>query len=116
MNHLESEEALEFINKNKQNPDFILLDIRRKRDFQKNRIDGAINIPYFDEDFDRKLKKLDRNKIYLVYYSADAVSNITVETMDELDFKNVNKIAGGISRWHKNGLRIISSIKVDYVI
>ena len=116
MNYLEPEEASEFLNKNMQNPDFVLLDIRRKSDFLKNWIDGAINMPYYDEDFDKKLKKMDRSKIYLVYCSSDAVSNITVETMDELDFKSVNKIAGGISRWHKKGLEIISSKKVDYVI
>lgn len=57
MNYLEPEEASEFLNKNMQNPDFVLLDIRRKSDFLKNWIDGAINMPYYDEDFDKKLKK-----------------------------------------------------------
>jgi rhodanese-related sulfurtransferase len=109
MNYLDPKDAFELIDKNKSNPDFVLMDIRRKSDYEKHRIYNAVNMPYYNEDFDRKLKKLNRNKIYLIYCLSDSISNITSETMNDLGFKNINKISGGISNWHKSGLEIISS-------
>ena len=109
MNNLEPKEALKFINENMQNTNFVILDIRKKKDYLKNKIDKAINMSYYDDDFDKKLKQMNRNNIYLVYCLKDSISNITVETMLELGFRNVSKISGGINDWYKTGLEIISS-------
>jgi len=109
INFLEPDDALKFINENKQNPNFVMLDIRKKRNYKKSRIDQAMSLPYDDDDFDNKLKKMDRKKIYLVYCASDSISNIVVETMVDLSFDNISKIAGGISRWYKLGLEIITA-------
>ena len=60
-------EALELVQRNKENPNFVILDVRTPEEFKSGYIEGAINIDYYGPGFPVEIGKLDRTKTYLVY-------------------------------------------------
>ena len=60
-------EALNLIQKNQGNPDFIILDTQPLEEYGRRHIDNAINVPIDSETFQNELDKLDKNKAYLIY-------------------------------------------------
>jgi rhodanese-related sulfurtransferase len=60
-------EALNLIQENQGNPDFIIVDAQPIEEYERRHIDGAINIPIDTEAFRNELNKLDKNKTYLIY-------------------------------------------------
>jgi rhodanese-related sulfurtransferase len=99
-------ESFSLIEDNKNNADFIIIDLRLPQDFEKEHIEGAINIDYNDETFRDELNKLDRNKSYLIYgYCAcGGVGWNALRAMEELGFKKVCNMWGGIEQWREEGL------------
>ena len=69
-------------------------------------IEGAINIDCTNEAFRDELDKLDGNKTYLIYaYCAcGGVGWNALRTMEELGFKKVCNMWGGIGQWREEGL------------
>ena len=101
-----AQEAFSLIEDNKNNADFITVDLRWPQDFEKEHIEGAINIDCTNEAFRDELDKLDRNKTYLIYaYCAcGGVGWNALRTMEELGFKKVCNMWGGIEQWREEGL------------
>ena len=89
------------LNHNKK--DYIIIDLRSPAKYKQNRLSDALNIDYDNDNFEVKLEKLDRNKVYLIYCSWDAKSNIVSEMMVDLGFAKILKMIGGINAWHKEG-------------
>jgi rhodanese-related sulfurtransferase len=104
-------EALDYIRLNRNNPNFVLLDVRTPEEFEEAHIEGAININYHAQDFVDELKKLNRNKTYLVYCRTGNRSGDTLNIMKKLEFKEVYRIEGDIIRWKKEKLPVISGSK-----
>jgi rhodanese-related sulfurtransferase len=50
------------IRQNRENPDFVLIDIRTPEGFMSGSIEGAINNNYHDRDFLRSLRSWIRTK------------------------------------------------------
>jgi rhodanese-related sulfurtransferase len=101
-----AQEAFSLIEKNKNNADFIIIDLRFPQDFEKEHIEGAINIDITSETFRDELDKLDRNNTYLTYcYCAcGGVGWNASRTMEELGFKKVCNMWDGIKQWREEGL------------
>jgi rhodanese-related sulfurtransferase len=49
-------------NENKNNPNWIILDVRTKKEFDIYKIENSINIDFYLKDFEKRLSKLDKNK------------------------------------------------------
>ena len=47
--------------------DFVILDVRTPDEFAEGHINGAVNLDVQSRDFEKELRKLDREKSYLVY-------------------------------------------------
>ena len=60
-------EAYSLIQKNKANPNFVILDVRTPQEFASGHIEGAINLDYNVPTFKNDLNGLDKTKIYLIY-------------------------------------------------
>ncbi len=108
-----AQEAFSLIEDNKNNADFIIIDLRWPQHFQKEHIEGAINIDCTSETFSDELNKLDRDKIYLIYnYCAcGGLGWNTVRTMEELGFKKVCNMWSGIQQWREEGLPTVDSVQ-----
>jgi rhodanese-related sulfurtransferase len=100
-------DAYEMIQKNKENPDFVLVDIRTPEEFLSGHIEGAVNINYHDNDFVEQLDKLDKNKTYLIYCRTGRRSSDTINVMRRLKFREVYRILGDIVRWKAEGLPVV---------
>jgi rhodanese-related sulfurtransferase len=83
--------------------ELIILDIRSEEEFENNHIPDAINIDFYNKNFYRILKLLDKSKIYLVYCKSGMLSEEAVMMMKELDFERVHNMEKGIIGWEKSG-------------
>jgi rhodanese-related sulfurtransferase len=99
-------EAFDLIQSNKNNPDFIIIDVRTPDEFAQGHIEKAINIEYKAETFQDEISKLDKNKTYLIYCKIGVRSASARNIMKELGFSEVYHMPGGIEKWQAEGLQI----------
>jgi rhodanese-related sulfurtransferase len=93
--------ALHLIKRNRYNPDFVVLDVRRGDEYAEGHLPNAININYKDSGFEQQLDSLDRNKTYLVYCVAGYRSKKTQRFMQSMGFTSVINMKGGIMKWKR---------------
>ena len=100
-NPITPKESKELIAKEK---DLVILDIRTEKEFlYEGRLDGAILIDYEKPRiFKREIKKLDRDKTYLVYCATGGISDDACEDMAEMGFKNIYEMKGGLKSWQQD--------------
>jgi rhodanese-related sulfurtransferase len=103
---LNPEKAFEKIKLNAHNSDFFLLDLRPPEKVTTTKFGDSIHLDYNDKTFDDELEKLDRNKIYFVFCTRGLKSNIAVEMMEDLGFKEIYGLAGGLIAWQKKGYKL----------
>ena len=92
------------IEKNKNNPDFIILDVRTPGEYASEHIDGAMNLDYYSKSFRTNLNQLDKSKTYLIYCHSGRRSGLTLDMMRDLGFSGAYDIAGGMAAWKAKGL------------
>ena len=100
---LSPSEARETIAKRSGDPGFVLLDVRTPKEFNEERIDGAVMVDYLSPSFRDEMAKLDRRKTYLVYCRTGHRTNGAIKVMRELGFPNVSVLPGGITKWKEAG-------------
>jgi rhodanese-related sulfurtransferase len=100
--NISPEEGLQLIKDNKDNENFIILDLRTFDEFQNSRIDNAVNYSVFDYDFKEKIEKLDKEKIYLAYCRTGNRSQAAINVMKKLGFKKIYHLKDGILKWEKS--------------
>jgi rhodanese-related sulfurtransferase len=83
-----------------------LLDVRTPEEFKKGHLAGAININFYDPDFEEKLLALNQNKKYLVYCASGGRSTKTSQTLASSGRLQVYNLEGGITAWVKQGLPV----------
>lgn len=86
---------------------FTLIDIRTPREFTQGRIEGAININYYDRDFLEQILKFDTSKPIFIYCRSGSRTYGAVKKISNLGFIQVYELNGGIINWHRNKLKII---------
>jgi rhodanese-related sulfurtransferase len=97
-------QAYELILENKENSDFVVLDVRTLQEYQAGHLPGAIRIDFYSENFRAGLGKLDRDKTYLVYCRTSNRSGQAVSMMKEIGFRKVYHLIGGIVAWNGEDL------------
>ena len=97
--HISPTEAKQLIETNTGNPDFKIIDVRTKDEFENERIPDSIMIDYYNPNFNLELEKLDRNKTYLIYCRTGRRSGETLKIMQDQGFQNVYNMEGGIIKW-----------------
>lgn len=98
------QEANSLIQKNKNNRNFVILDVRTPAEFRNGHIAGAINIDYHAPSFKQGLNGLDKTKVYLLYCRTARRSRAALEMMREFGFREVYHMLGGIVGWQAEGL------------
>ncbi len=100
---VETDEGQRMIEKNKNNKEFVLLDVRTKAEYLESHIKGCINHDYYSDDIKEFLKTLDRDKTYLVYCRTQNRSKKATKIMKDLGFKYLYYMNGGMTKWLKEG-------------
>lgn len=83
------------------NGDGILLDVRTPDEVAQGKIPGASVLNIYDEDFERKLNYMQKDKPIYVYCRSGGRSSQAAKTMSENGFSKVYNLLGGIGAWNK---------------
>lgn len=88
--------------------DLVILDVRTPDEFAEAHIEGALLIDFYDADFASQLAELDPDVPYLVYCRSGNRSGQAAALMEELGFRDVIDIDGGILSWSQANLPTVS--------
>ncbi|NQV91967.1 rhodanese-like domain-containing protein [Candidatus Woesearchaeota archaeon] len=94
MKEVSPEEARQLITREKENPNFVILDVRTPGEFELDHLEHAINIDFYMNTFEEELNKLDKDKVYLVHCRSGGRSEKACEIMNELGFKKITNVVG----------------------
>jgi rhodanese-related sulfurtransferase len=100
-------EASALIDANKDNQDFVILDVRTPGEYAAGHIETSRNVDYEAADFRDQVNKLDKGKTYLVYCSTGVRSAGASDIMVGLGFTDVYNMTGGITDWQAAGLPVV---------
>jgi thioredoxin 1 len=96
--------ATEFAEKLKQQPSAPIIDVRTPGEFSKGHLVNAININWNGPDFATHISKLDKNKAVFLYCYSGSRSNAAASKLQNMGFKEVYNMSGGIISWRAAGL------------
>jgi rhodanese-related sulfurtransferase len=74
-----------------------IIDVRSPGEYQLGHIAGSVNIPV--EELQDKAANWNRDKSYVVYCASGARSADAQNMMQQMGFKNVADLQGGIATW-----------------
>jgi rhodanese-related sulfurtransferase len=100
---IDTQDAYNLIQRNINNPDFVILDVRTADEFNTGHLAGAINIDYTSAQFTADVSLLDKSKQYLIYCATGVRGAAATQIMVGLGFSNVQNMAGGITAWIQDG-------------
>ena len=79
--------------------DVQLIDVRSEGEFADGGISGATNINWNGGNFEQRVASLDKSKPVMVYCLSGGRSASAARKLNELGFKEVYNLDGGIVRW-----------------
>ncbi len=105
--NIESENAYNLIQKNKNNSDFIIIDMRTQSEFSNGHIENAVNLDFTSDDFKLRLEELNKNKTYLIYCTSGDLCAEVYTIMMEHGYDTVYYLSDGLETWIADGFPII---------
>ena len=105
--NIQVKEAFDLIQKNKDNPDFVVLDVRTPGEFSDGHIKNAIMVDYNSATFKEELEKLDKSKTYLMLCRSGNRSSKALPIMEELNFLKVYHMNDGMNGWKAGGFPVM---------
>ncbi len=100
---ISTEDASTLIEKNQNNPDFTIIDVRTAGEFNGGHLAEAVNVDYYSPDFKSMVDKLNRNKEYLIYCQTGIRGRSATQIMLDMGFTKVHNLSGGIVEWMNAG-------------
>ncbi len=76
-----------------------LVDVRTPQEFAEGHLQNALNVNYNANDFAEQIAKLDKTKAVYVYCRSGGRSGSAVRQMQEMGFKEIYNMDGGILSW-----------------
>ena len=83
-----------------------IIDVRTREEYQKGHLSKAKLIDFFDDDFEKKIKALDKKLPYLIHCQSGGRSMKVFKLMKTLGFEQVYHLDGGILAWKSSGNRL----------
>jgi rhodanese-related sulfurtransferase len=91
----------------KKNPKTVVIDLRTPEEFKEGHLKGAINLNFHEEDFEKKLAKLDRDQTYLMHCLGGGRSAASIPVWEKLGFKKVLHLKAGKQGWAAEGKPLV---------
>ncbi len=82
-----------------QEPGIVLLDVRTEDEYVRGHIPNAINMDFYNPNFKTDIKKLDKDKSYLIYCAAGGRSKKTSRLLRDNGFNKVYNLQQGFNNW-----------------
>lgn len=76
-----------------------IVDVRTPEEVASGKIEGAINVNFYDSDFEDKMSTFVKDKPVMVYCKAGGRSGKTAAMLKDLGFLEVYDLEGGYSNW-----------------
>jgi rhodanese-related sulfurtransferase len=92
--------SLEEFEKKKAEKGAVVIDVRTSEEFRAGHVPGAVNVPLAAKDFDDRVARLDKDKIYLVHCQVGMRSAKAVARMRGVVDK-LFEFPGGMKEWTK---------------
>ncbi len=83
-----------------------ILDVRKPKEYEIGHIKEARNANINSSDFKVNVAELDKERPVFVYCQAGMRSAKAAEELEEMGFKEVYELEGGIAAWKQAGLRV----------
>lgn len=83
-----------------------LIDVRTPKEFKEGHIQNAVNIHLYDQDFEQRINKLDKEKPVYVYCRAGGRSTDAAATLKAQGFKLIIGLEGGTEAWTEAGKKL----------
>lgn len=99
-------DAIAFLNK-MNDKNVVVLDVRSAFQIKKGKIENAIEISILSDDFNAKVRKLDKTKTYLIYSRTGRTGVRACRRMSDMNFRYLYNLDGG----HEAFQRVISHKK-----
>lgn len=96
--------ATEFSKKLDQTKDAQLVDVRTPGEFRNGHLKNAMNIDWNADDFTEKAKVLDKEKPVFLYCMSGPRSTAAAAKLQEMGFKSVYEMQGGMMKWRNANL------------
>lgn len=76
-----------------------IVDVRTPEEYSTGHIEGAININFYDNDFDSQIEKLDADVKTIVYCAVGGRSSASLYKFKAKGFKHLVEMNGGFDVW-----------------
>lgn len=86
------------------NPNFVILDVRRPSEYNPEHLEGAINRDFYESDFSEQINALNKTKTYMIHCKSGSRSANAFSLMQTLGFPEVYNMKGGINAWKSASL------------
>lgn len=106
MKDINAIQAKELIEKKQDDETVLVIDIRTPSEFNFGHIKNAININYYDANFEDKLNKIEKNKTILYYCNSGSRSSDAKPILESMNFKSVYHMEHGILEWQQNNYQL----------
>ena len=103
---IELKEAFIVIEKEANNSNFIILDVRTPNEYKEEHLENAQLLNVKSTYFVDELEKMDKNKKYFVYCRRGKRGRIAVNLMKKQGYIDVHNITGGINKWKSKKLPV----------
>ena len=87
----------------------LIIDVRTPEEFAAGHLENAININFFDTDFEDQISDYKTNKKVFIYCKSGRRSGLAATKMTGLGFGRVINLKGGILAWEQDGKPIITN-------
>ena len=84
--------------------DGIILDVRTPDEIAQGHIGGASMLNIYDEDFERKLNLMQKDKPIYVYCRSGGRSSRAAQILGESGFSEIYNLEGGMGAWNRANL------------
>ncbi len=84
-------------------PNAQIIDVRTPQEFAGGHLDNAINIDWLGDSFEINAQKLDKTKPVFVYCKTSNRSPKAAAKLEELGFKTIYNLQGGLLKWDADG-------------
>lgn len=83
-----------------------VLDVRTPGEFAAGHLKEAKNVDFNEDDFEKQLSALDRNRTWLVHCAAGGRSTRSLKLLEKLGFKSIIHLDEGYKGWTAAGLPV----------
>ena len=103
---LEPKVVFNILEKHRNDPDFVVLDVRTPEEYNEGHIENAYLLNIKSDSFEDEVGKLDKNMKYFIYCRTGRKSRRAVELMKKNGHAEAHSMVGGLDKWKRRRLPV----------